>query len=120
MDFKKIIKVIPLIMGLLIIPVSMRMIKIDIPFEVQLHWKGVSTEYDIFGYYRSILLIINAVITSVILFFSFTSDTFIWVKKLKPVFIAFGILVFYLHFLEEIPLFRMEERLQDMRDSTAL
>lgn len=69
MDFKKIIKVIPLIMGLLIIPVSMRMIKIDIPFEVQLHWKGVSTEYDIFGYYRSILLIINAVITAFILFF---------------------------------------------------
>jgi O-antigen polymerase superfamily protein len=95
MDFKKIIKVIPLIMGLLIIPVSMRMIKIDIPFEVQLHWKGVSTENDIFGYYRSILLIINAVITSIILFFSFTSDTFIRVKKLKPVFIAFGILVLF-------------------------
>ena len=95
MDFKKTIKVIPLIIGLLIIPVSMRMIKIDIPFEVQLHWKGVSTEYDIFGYYRSILLIINAVVTAVILFFSFTSDTLIKIKKLKPVSIAFGILVLF-------------------------
>lgn len=65
---------------------------VQIPYEVQLHWKGVSVDPDIFSYFRSILLIINAVIIMVLIFFNFTSETFTKIKKLKPFLVAFLVL----------------------------
>lgn len=92
MDYKKMIKTFPFVFTLFMIPIAMRLIMVQIPYEVQLHWKGTSVDPDIFSYFRSILLIVNAVIIAVLLFFSFTSDTFVKIKKLKPFLIAFGVL----------------------------
>ena len=61
MDYKKIIKTFPFVFTLFIIPIAMRLIMVQIPYEVQLHWKGVSVDPDIFSYFRSILLIINGI-----------------------------------------------------------
>lgn len=94
MDYKRFLKILPLILGLLIIPIFMRFIAVPIPYDVQLHWKGGnSIDPDIFGYGRLILLIITSVIIALILFFTITSDTFVKIKKLKPFFIALGILL---------------------------
>lgn len=92
MDYKKIIKTFPFVFTLFIIPIAMRLIMVQIPYEVQLHWKGVSVDPDIFSYFRSILLIINAVIIMVLIFFNFTSETFTKIKKLKPFLVAFLVL----------------------------
>ena len=93
MDYKRFLKILPLVLGLLIIPIFMRLIMVPVPYDVQLHWNGKGAfDGDIFGYGRLILLIITSVIIMLILFFTITSDTFVKIKKLKPFVIALGIL----------------------------
>lgn len=94
MDFKKFIKIIPFILGLLIIPVAMRMVPVTIPYDVQLHWNGSIIDYDIFSYSKSVLLIITGVIVAIMLFFMTNGETFARIKSLKAFAIAMGILLF--------------------------
>ena len=94
MDLKRFIKILPFILGLLIIPVTMRLVEVQIPFEVQMHWKGVGVDNDILSYAKSVMLIISGVIVAGILFFTISSESIIKIKSLKPFIIAFAVLLF--------------------------
>lgn len=77
MDLKRFIKILPFILGLLIIPVTMRMVEVQIPFEVQMHWRGVGVDNDIVSYAKSVMLIISGVVVAGILFFTISNESII-------------------------------------------
>lgn len=94
MDLKRFIKILPFILGLLIIPVTMRMVEVQIPFEVQMHWRGVGVDNDIVSYAKSVMLIISGVVVAGILFFTISNESIIKIKSAKPFIIAFAVLLF--------------------------
>ena len=91
MYLKDKLKWIPFLMALLIIPITMRLVAVQIPFDVQLNWTGATVDYDIFSYAKSILIFIFAIVTSIILFFSVNSRNIQIIKKGK---IFFGVIGF--------------------------
>lgn len=83
MNLKNKIGILPFLMALLIIPITMRLVAVPIPYDVQLHWTGVNVDYDIFSYSKSALIIVTAVATALILFFYSDRESFDKLKRTK-------------------------------------
>lgn len=89
MNFKKIIKYLPLFFTLLFAPATVRLAAVEIPESVALYWTGVPVDYDIFSFTKSTILIVAAIIIFVIMFFTFD---FKKLKSMKKYFIPVAIM----------------------------
>lgn len=81
MNYKNLLKSLPFILALLIVPATVRLSVVQLPYSIAIHWTGATVEYDLFSNTKSVLLIITAFVTGIILFFSIKKEDISHRKK---------------------------------------
>lgn len=77
------IDIIPIVLSLLIIPLTIRLKMIALPEEIYMMWTGKTWNADFFSYYKGVLVILSAVIAVILYFLRFFKNETVFLKPDK-------------------------------------